>query len=225
MKSTSFLILSFLSAFLGIGYSQETVEFQGNIYVVNSEKVHKEELDDTHISILGFAIGRHSLQDVQSKLGQAKILQAKEQAPHQICYVSNKKEDGTAVIFEAGPIGGWEYITAFSLVSSKANFKERNQCTKSPLVSTDVKTRSGIKLGLTKNQLTKILGEPTIEQGSNILYYYNIRQRMTEKEIEKMSKLWPEVIEDPYADVSSFVEATLFHSEVVSISISKIETY
>lgn len=188
--------------------------------------IRHEKLSNVHLTILGFTIGQHTLEDIQKVLGKAKFLTRREQAPKRICYVSGEKQNDTIVIFEAGPIGGWEMLTAITIASGKVSFKERSSCTVASQVSTNVSTEGGLKLGLDRAGLEAILGNPSRAHGSTLHYEFRAREKMTEKQIQKLAKLWPKVGDDPYMDVSSDVEA-IFSSDsrLESVTISKIETY
>lgn len=190
-----------------------------------SAEPHHKILDDSHLTILGFTIGEHSLEDIQNKLGRTEILPAKEQAPVQICYRSNQKSDRTIIVFEAGPMGSWKYLTTFRLISNKVKFSEKDKCKTSTVVFKNIQTESGIKLGINPDQLRAILGKPTKEINDNIFFLYEAQRRLLEKETRKMDTQQLNERAYPVVDISSYVHATFLNSKMVSISITKIETY
>lgn len=188
--------------------------------------IRHEKLSSIHLTILGLTIGQHTLEDTQKELGKAKFLPRREQAPKRICYISEKKQDNTTVTFEAGPMGGWELLTAITIASGKVSLKERSSCAIASQVSTNISTEGGLKLGLDRASLESILGKPSRVNGNTFHYEFRTREKMTEKQIQKLAKLWPKVGDDPYMDVSSDVEATFSdNSKLESLTISKIETY
>jgi hypothetical protein len=134
--------------------AQETPECRQN----GPAKVRLTE-DDT--TILGLTVGG-SMKDVQAKLGQAKPF-----GRNSICFVS--PSDGTVLTFSTGWPGGFENVTGFELWSHEAKFPNVAKCTRSTLVSRDLSTKSGIRLGLTAEQLArlvgvKLAGAPSIDQ-------------------------------------------------------------
>lgn len=186
--------------------------------------------DESNFKLLGFTLLKSSYKDIRAKLGQAKGFQTEqgEEAPLYICYKSNNRRDGTIVVFETGAMGGWEKIVAFRLISDKTSFRWRNKCKKTPFVSKNIQTRSGIKLGITQKQLEKILGnKPSMIIGSNISFTYLAKQKMTNDEINKISEIFGQdaVKEDPYFDISSSIKANFAASQLTSVEISKIESY
>ncbi len=203
----------------------ETYVTENGTYEFPAGKVHREILEDQHLTVLGVTVGKQTLNDVQRRLGSTVILPRREQAPKRICYVSSRDDDGTIVVFEAGAIGGWEEITSVSIFSRKAKFVERPSCAASGIISKDVRTPRGLRLELDRRDLTKMLGAPTAERSNNVLYVYRKERRMTQEQIEKMAKLWPQVKGHPFADVSSDIELTFADSKLVSLTISKVETY
>ncbi len=229
MKLFFTLILGFALWLPVIAGTQEVVVTERDRYDVSSHKIRHEALSDPYMTIFGFTIGKNSLQDVQKKLGPAKILPRREQSPISICYISEKENDGTVVVFSA-----WEIdsrITAMSIISDKDHFKERNQCAKSSLVSKGISIEGTIKLGLNELQLKTILGDPTKEQGKNMLYLYQTKRAMTNDEIKEMERVLPSLPSQtpprdsqPYWDVVSSIEATFMRSELIALTISKTET-
>jgi len=73
------------------------------------------QVNDTDLSILGLAIGKSSLSDVQAKLGHASLVRVskEEESDVSICYVS--PTDGTVLAFYSGAMGGWQDLTWFAL--------------------------------------------------------------------------------------------------------------
>jgi hypothetical protein len=189
-------------------------------FYVPPEKKHHEILDDSHLTILGFTVGKHSLLDVQGILGETGLLPRKEHAPDKICYVSDDDLDGTIVVFEAGPLGGWQYLTAFRVISNKTDFEHVDLCRKSTLVSKNIMTKSGIKLGMSRKELNSILGEPSKEIDNNFFYIYYFQRKMTDEELIYFGKN----IQHLYIDVFSTVQATFLDSELIEISFSKVES-
>lgn len=189
-------------------------------FYVSSEDIRHEMINDDHITILGFIVGKHSLLDVQNELGEVDALPRKEHAPEQICYVSVRPSERTIIIFESGPLGGWKYLTAFSLVSEKSDFKYVQLCKKTSLVSPDIATKSGLKLGMSKEDLMAIMGKPSKIIDDNYFYLYDFQSKMTPEEIKLIGST-----SYPYFDVSSAVFAKFDKSKLIEITISKVESY
>jgi hypothetical protein len=180
-----------------------------------------EDLDDANLMILGVTLGKHSLTEIQAKLGPTEVFQgrAESHSGEIICYRSGGKRDQTFLIFEQG-----EVHNAFRLLTEQAGFEGKHKCKSSPLVSHDVRTMSGLKLGLSKREVVSILGPPT-EKDKDILSYNFSRQvKLTEGEILKIEKSFPSVREHPFYDVSVFIRASFVDGKLISLLISKTET-
>lgn len=188
---------------LGIVWSDKIVI---DDYEFSATPMHGQ-IDKSHLTVLGFTIGKHSLQDVQSMLGQTETFSVKEHAPSQICYVS-KEPDKTIIIFEAGAMGSWKYLTGFRIMSDKTKFPEVSKCKEFNMISRDIKTKSGIKLGISKNKFRTMFGKPIKEIDNNWFYVYHA--------LKKQGK-------DVY-DVSAYVRATFLSSKMEDISITWIKT-
>src|SRR5450755_3190242 len=111
------------------------------------------EIAKADASILGLAIGRSSLKDVEAKLGPSKTARVSrdEESDVSVCYVS--PTDGTVLVFYSGAMGGWKDITWFALWSREAAFPQSSQYVPSKLVSRSLSTESRLQLGLTREQL------------------------------------------------------------------------
>jgi len=127
----------------------------------DEKSAKKVGITNADATILGLAIGRASLKDVQAKLGSANVTRVsrEEESDVSICYVS--PADGTVLVFYSGVMGGGKDITWFALWSREAAFPHTSQCTPSKLVSRSLGTQSGLRLGLTKADLERIVGKPT----------------------------------------------------------------
>ncbi len=190
------------------------------------QSARKVEIDNADATILSFSIGEASLKDVQAKLGTAKITRVtqEEESDISVCYIS--PTDGTVLVFYSGSMGGWKDITWFALWSKTAAFPNASQCTPSARVSHDLSTASGLRLGLTQEQLERIAGKPTAQKSSSMKYDYVCRQKMTEQEIKrfKTANNW-DVTNDPYFDRMSWIEVHFRTGKASRIQVGRTESY
>jgi hypothetical protein len=149
----------------------------------DEKSAKKMEITGSDATILDLVIGRASLKDVQAKLGNANVTRVSrdEESDISVCYVS--PIDGTVLVFYSGAMGGWKDITWFALWSREATFPHASLCTPSTLVSQGLRTPSGVRLGLTKADLERILGKPTERGTKSVKYSYPCRKKMTDEEI------------------------------------------
>jgi hypothetical protein len=187
----------------------------------------KLQIADADAIIIGLGIGQASLQDVQAKLGRAKITRVSrdEESDVSVCYVS--PTDGTVLVFYSGAMGGWTEITRFAVWSRAAAFPHASQCTPSKLVSWNIAAESGLHLGPTRQEIEKIAGKPRTSAPASAKYEYVCRRKMTEAEI-KSWKTGPnnwDVTKDPYFDRMSWMDVPYMESAASRIEIGKIESY
>lgn len=186
----------------------------------------KLQLTKEDTTILDLTIGSASLKDVEAKLGPIGSLptHGDASASNTICYVS--PADETVLTFGASGMGGFVDVTEFSIWSREAKFPNVALCRTSTLVSRSVSTKSGIRLGLSVEQLTRIVGTRPRIRAESARYEFVCRQRMTADEIRgfKTANNW-DVSKNPYFDVSSLVDASIATSGVSRIAITKVESY
>lgn len=100
-------------------------------------------------TVLGLTLGKHSLGDVKARLGNAPVskTRAAEGRPNTLCYASNKAADNTVVVFEAGPLGGFEELTGITVGPSHAFTASFQDCTKSYMVDRSSAAAGKLRLG------------------------------------------------------------------------------
>lgn len=187
---------------------------------------NKVEINDGDARILGFAIGSTSLKDVQGKLGTAKAVRVSrdEESDISICYMSST--DGTFLVFYSGAMGGWMDLTSFALWSREAAFPHAAECVPSSLVSRNLATESGLRLGLAKEQVEMLAGKATAGSATSARYEYRCRRKMTAEEIKgfKTANNW-DVTGDPYFDRMSWIDVRYKNSITSRIEVGRIESY
>jgi len=190
----------------------------------NKQGIGKLQLTQEDTTILGLTIGSASLKDVQAKLGQTKYLPRNESSPNTVCYVSSM--DGTVLSFGAGAMGGFVDVTEFALWSRETRFPNVEACLPSKLVSRNLSTPSGIKLGLSLQQLSAIVGAVPTTKHAEAHYELSCREKMTPEQIKGFKTANNgDVSGNPSFDVSSFVEAEFSSSKASRIYVAKIASY
>jgi hypothetical protein len=188
--------------------------------------IGKLQLTKEDTTILGLTIGSASLENVKARLGKTGSLPigGSASASTTICYVS--PTDGTVLTFGSSDLGGHVDVTEFALWSREAKFPNVSACKPSKLVSRSISTSSGIKLGLSAQQLTDIVGTKPKTRPVSVHYELICRRKMTPDEIKgfKTGVNW-DITANPYIDVSSFVDARFSSSGTSHIAITKVESY
>jgi hypothetical protein len=190
------------------------------------EGVRKLQLTRDDTTILGLTIGTASMKDVEAILGGAHVLplHGSASASHIICYVS--PTDGTVLTLGTNGMGGFVDLVEFGIWAPEAKFPDVSACSHSKLVSRDLSTVSGIRLGLSLKQLSHIVGKRAAAPNAKAHYQLWCRQKMTPEEIRRFeTSKGSGVAERPYFDVSSFVYAHFTSSGVSQIDIAKTVSY
>jgi len=191
-----------------------------------SEK--KEELDKAHKTLLDLELGVSSLNDIKRTLGDAVVHVSEDiHEPDTLCYSSQKEHDDTIVIVESGPsCGPSREFVGFIIASEGAIDPEYiGECKPSSLVDRNASTESGIKLGISPDQLIGMLGPPTSVDGNTFSYSYEVQKRMSDEEIEKVSAEFKTPDPYPYFDLSAWIEAEFSSEKLIRFSVYEVDSY
>jgi hypothetical protein len=111
-----------------------------------------------NFTIAGIDLGPGSFDDVIPRFGIATIVMRGEtqMSREQLCYRS--ADGSTRLIFEHGERG-----ESFYIVGAGKDWSGSGFCKSSPLVTDEIATVSGLRLGLTPTEAAKILGDPSGE--------------------------------------------------------------
>lgn len=115
-------------------------------------------LPPTVRTVLGFQIGKHGLRDVHKRLGAPIIrLSQSDGASKGICVESSNARDQTRVVFEAGPLGGFETLTAVTVGPRDAFPATSMQCSQSAVVSKVSAAAGTVGIGMALEQTARTL--------------------------------------------------------------------
>lgn len=176
---------------------------------------------EQQLTLLGLTLGKHTLRDVRTKVGDADLIPRTEYKEahlpeEKICYVSAQKDDETAITFNANGT-----LSSFCLESKRSTSTNRKLCAKSALVSKDLATGNGLKSGLTKDQVKKLLGLPVKEEAGTFIYSYKVKEKIPEKELPGIVKQWPSTEKDPYYHFVSFIVIRFDENKLSSFMVTK----
>lgn len=176
---------------------------------------------ERQLTLLGLTLGKHTLRDVRTKVGEADLIPRTEpKEAHfpedKICYVSAQKDDETDITFSASGT-----LSSFCLEAKGSISNNRTLCTKSALVSKDLATGNGLKSGLTKDQVKQLLGLPVKEEAGTFIYSYKVKEKIPEKELPGIVKQWPGTEKDPYYHFVSFIVIRFDENKLSSFMVTK----
>lgn len=184
----------------------------------NTEGLEKR-FDRNNFRILGQSLDTLDFQVVAAKLGKAKIVDRGDASysRSQVCYVSADNSEKVYLIFEGGEGGS----STFYLFRGVTDWKGSRFCVGPPLVSAELSTATGLKLGLTRNQVEGILGKADFAEANRIGYLRGFKRRTTKQEFEELrgpdSKLSDKRAHELYDWIDDSLGAEFrFTEEVVS---------
>jgi hypothetical protein len=168
------------------------------------------------LTLLGFTLAKNEIGDVERRLGSARASAAQQHDMTQRCYESNGT-DHTVVVFRdwVGTLSGFSIYTAAS----------NPRCTKTSLVRSDISTASGLKLGLSPEQVIQILGKPTRRAGSQFVYEDRSEKPLTAEEVADYRRTHPgETGSDLHIWNFTEIKLRFRNSRLSSIDVTHTET-
>jgi len=124
--------------------------------------------------ILGFKLGSSPLAAIKLRMGVARAFRAGgEGSALALCYSSVDAGDDTALLFQAGALGGWKTLTEFAIAPRTSIRGFGTHCVESKEVSRSVGTAGGIRLGMGRDEFRRhFRRSPTIETADSVVYHF-----------------------------------------------------
>lgn len=176
--------------------------------------------------ILNLTLRETKLEGARRSLGPATIVTGRgEGEPRELCYRSAAAGDETVLVLEADAMGGWETITGFRLLRASA-LADPEKCLASAKLHLGIATRGGVRLGLSRREVVKLLGEPTSVAPRGFVYAYSGKVRMTAEQIElyRNTHGW-DVSADPYFDEISEIRFQFDDDRAVEVGVFHVLAY
>lgn len=139
------------------------------------EPPYSAVLDDAHYILVGlgpkqdreFNLGGKYSKDVLALLGPAPRTHFGENDDSLYCYASSRPGDDTAVIFVVYP----DWLISVDVHADKARIiKHRERCQDTDAVSAAVRTKGGLRLGMSRTEVLAIFGPPPRVTGNSFEY-------------------------------------------------------
>ena len=146
-------------------------------------------LPQSALHISGLVLDSSTFDDVKSVFGQTKSLPQTDD-PHEaetICYVASGGSD-IYLSFSAGwPENETDKLTSFTLSQEKVRYKA-DKCNPSKMLTTEIATANGLRLGLTQADVETILGVPSKRTQTWMIYSYEKYHQYTKEKQLKYPK-------------------------------------
>jgi hypothetical protein len=169
------------------------------------------------LRILGITIGKDRLGEVRRRLGETKVVKMRstDGRPNSLCYRSNNVRDDTVALFEAGPLGGFETLTAITVGPASA-FSDLSNCLATAKVSRATTNAGKLRLGGDIGAFAKSL---KMEPGMSSVGLIELPLQKTVRRTERTTGKHLDV------DISSGVVARVNNGAVKWFSVYYIESF
>ena len=172
------------------------------------------KLDPSNHKILGIDIVQCRTHDIYSKFGPS--IPIREDALR-LCYASYR--DDTLVIFSFRG----SRCFRFQLMQQKKKFNKWHFCAKTPVVSGNLATDSGIKLGIDRTRLKKILGPPLSETSRIQRYVFELKQKIKTDDME--SQIADDQTGASHRRTKAVIRAEFSETGLISFDFLKLTQY
>jgi hypothetical protein len=186
------------------------------------------ELAPSTLEIESVKVGLGAISRAANEFGKATIVTRGDAAYSRIqaCYVSN--DSHAYLIFEEDGEG---FGGGFYLFSGGRQWHGSRFCSKLPLNSERIQTKSGLRLGLSRNDVEAILGRPSKASPNTLTYTLEVTKKASPSELARSRAQNPslsdrEIREDfGFYYVTSDVAAKFSASKLVYLAVTKYESY
>ncbi len=192
-----------------------------------SIRTQERELPATNFRLLGIEVGDKMFAEAEAKLGKATHVVRGDAgtAREQVCYVSAGDGEKLYLVFEQG-----EVESGFYLFNRGPDWSGSDQCAPSKLITKSISSSSGLRLGLTPEQVVAILGRPSKHRSGEWVYSLHAAKKTSAEDLKKARQNNPGMsekeIQENYSsyDLNVAVRLKFENSKLTYMSISKSET-
>jgi hypothetical protein len=202
-----------------------------SIIRANTDDAHLKPQDvetaACNFQIAGITVGKDELSAIVTKLGRAKEVSRGDASAgrSQICYESAEQKGSVHLVFESGEVQYAAY-----LFEGGPKWTGDDLCVKSPTVTHELKTASGLGPGMTRSQVESILGKPTASKGDKRVYFRQVKEKNSPEMLRRMKREHPEVSDEEFhrdyefSDLTVYIEVKFSGSKVNYLGLSMSET-
>ncbi len=185
------------------------------------------ELGST-LEIATIIVGSGEIDRATTRLGKTRVVFRGDGSLGRIqaCYVS--ADSTTHLIFQEN---GQDFGAAFYLFKDGQDWNGSKLCAKSPLVSQDTRTESGLRLGLTRTEVESILGKPSIASPDRLRYNLEVVKRTSADKLKQLRAQSPDLSDKDFREaydsyyVTFTVVAEFEHSILTYLAVARYESY
>ncbi len=123
-----------------------------------------------NLEVLGLTLSQNEVGDAESRLGQAPVFHSPDSHFAKRCYASGQ-QNGPVLIIEdwSGTLVGFQIVRPMP--------SDVQKCTPTPVVTNEISTGGGLKLGLTERDVVKLLGTPDKRSKNTFVYHEDVEKK------------------------------------------------
>ena len=182
-------------------------------------------------TVLGITLGRSTLKEVQEKLGSAKLWSSGDAATaeQKVCYVTVSHRPVVVVFASSSEMAGppQNRVTDIRIVG-RGMYPDIANCLKLPISSNEVRTKSGLGLGISRQVVRSIIGMPTRVSKSEWSYFWSNDRPLPQS--DKHYSYWASRSREcfdgkaPFFSVNSQLELRFDGNSLVALMVSRMES-
>jgi hypothetical protein len=195
----------------------------------SDEKIpdQNREPSAANFKILGLSLSSEDiLKAAAAKLGAASVVQRGDASTgrSQACYASMEEQGRIHLIFEQGEVNEVLY-----LFEGGPDWKGRDQCLKSSLVTKSLSVASGLRLGLTPAEVKAILGKPSTATANELIYSFSVQEKSSAADLKRARQAYPGLSEEElqrnygFYSLGVYIEARFASGKLTYLAISRLE--
>jgi hypothetical protein len=175
---TTFLLITCLAYGNNTETGEETISCDKYIYGVGGPCIegvrtsYNGTLDQKHCDINGFILGRDSFNEAVRIFGKAQKWHSGDAAASEdkICFRSQDQTKKVVIVFAANSEMSEDMVDSVRLIQGNVRFLSR--CQETTIRPENIKTKSGIHVGMSIDEFGKIMGKPSESRDGLLLYVY-----------------------------------------------------
>lgn len=164
--------------------------------------------------------------EILSKFGEGTEVARGDAASgrYQICY--RAPSGGVRLIVEFG-----ELNSVFYLFEGGPEWNGSELCAPTATVSANISTASGLGLGIERQKVKSILGNPSVATPKKLVYYFALKKKSTPEDLARLRRENPNMsvaefdANFKYVDVEAYIEARFVSGKLNYLAVSKAESY
>lgn len=167
-------------------------------------------------------IGKTTFVEIQNKYGKSISFKsgATDESNKMICYTNLPGRKAVYIVFEFGPMGGFNRTTGIRIASGKGNKK----CSLTNIDLSKIKSKNGVHLFQERKDFLRKSKVSFKAVGATLTFHGESKRDASAVELKQLRKNWPNE-KQAYFDIATTVKAIFNDGRLVDYYVSIIESY